>query len=59
MNVAVSHAFDIKLVYNGAETEPDGNVQVTFALKERKEEAVSVDVYHINDEATEVLETFR
>ena len=58
-NVAVSYTYDIKVLDSeGNELTPNGEVSVKFSLVEKIQEAVSVDVYHIDDELNvETLET--
>ena len=58
-NVAISYTYDIKVLdAEGNELTPNGEVSVKFSLVEKIQEAVSVDVYHIDDELNvETLET--
>ncbi len=54
VNVAKSYTFDIKVLdKDGNEIQPDttkGQVKVSFALEEVKNDNLDVDVYHISDE---------
>ena len=51
-NVGLRYTFDISFTCNGIEVEPDtekGNVRVTFALTEKINSNLDVDVYHVDD----------
>ena len=58
-NVAISYTYDIKVLDSeGNEIEPNGPVSVKFSLVQKMQEALNVDVYHIDDELNvEALET--
>ena len=58
-NVAVSYTYDIKVLDQyGNELQPNGKVSVKFSLAEKMQEALSVDVYHIDENMnTEILNT--
>lgn len=52
-NIARYQAYDIKLLVDGTEAQPTGNVNVTFEggeVQEKVAGAENVEVYHINEE---------
>lgn len=53
VNIAKYQAYDIKLIVDGAEVQPTGNVNVSFTggeVAEKIENAEAVEVYHVDEE---------
>ena len=52
--VASNYKFDIKVLVNGEEVQPDtsiGNVKVTFTLEEKISDCLDVNAYHLEENA--------